>query len=307
MNSNELNYFLTIAREGSLTTAAEKLFITQPTLTKYIQRLEKDVGLTLFRRVGKKLMLTYAGERYKSYAEKLVQLQLDMDLEMNDLRENGVTRLRVGIPPFRCSYVLPWVLPEFKKLHPNVRFELIEDASASLDKALLQGDIDLAIYNLFEPLPQLDYTLLEHDRFYAVLPQGHPVKDKAVYPEDGGPGEIPLELLQDEIFIIQSRKQRSGQFIHQQMKNINFTPKRILESSNIRAAGLLAANGYGVSFMCASLLRRFQGASRCDVYRIADCDMALDLVAASRKDAYLPVCARDFIELVRECNLRSPD
>lgn len=224
----------------------------------------------------------------------------ELDHEMADILKSDIGLLRVGMPPFRCSFALPAVLPEFHHLYPNVEIRITEDTSNSLDTALRSGQIDLAFYNISEPKTGLHYQLFAKDRLYAILPKGHPVAQKAFYADNSSVPQIRLEWLVDEVFPVQNRDQRQGQYILHELKEKHIVPEKILESSNIRAAALLAASGYGVAFLSGGLLRHFETTCEFDHYTLADCHYPINYVAAWREDSYLPAYALEFIRLMRE-------
>ena len=85
MDFKDLEYFAAIARCGNITRAAQQLYISQPTLSKFLQKLEGDTGLVLFQRAGRRLELTYAGQRYLAHAERLLSQKREMDAELTDL------------------------------------------------------------------------------------------------------------------------------------------------------------------------------------------------------------------------------
>ena len=297
MELHELEYFVAIAREGNITRAAEKLYVSQPTLTKYLQRVEKEAGPPLFQRAGRRLVPTYAGERYLARAEELLRIGRELDAELADLRQEDSGRLRVGIPPVRCSYSLPAVLPGFRRLHPNVEIRILEEDSERLDAALCAGETDLNFYNLSAQDPRLEYQLLSRDAVCAVLPAGHPAGKSAV--QRGDSRELDLSSLTGETFLLQKRTQRQGQYLYELMRRQKVTPARVLETSNIRAAFALAVNGYGVAFLAEGLLRRLDQGQPFDAYRLTG-GPSMDFVAAWRKGSYLPAFAQDFIRLMQE-------
>ena len=297
MELHELDYFVTIAQLGNITKAAQQLYVSQPTLTKSLQRLEEEVGLPLFQRTGRRLVLTYAGERYLARAKELLSVKRTLDAEMADIRREDVGRLPVGIPPVRCSFSLPSVLPGFRRLHPNVEIRILEDDSEALDEALRSGQVDLNFYNYTAPDPRLEYRVLAHDTIYAVLPQGHPARSQAV--PRGNQWELPLSALAEETFLLQKRTQRQGQYIYELMRRQHVSPRRILETSNIRAAFALAVNGYGAAFISSGLLRHLEQDAQFDRYLLAG-GPSLDFVAAWRRGSYLPECAQDFIRLMQQ-------
>lgn len=297
MELHELEYFVTIAQLGNITRAAQQLYVTQPTLTKSLQRLEEETGLPLFQRTGRRLVLTYAGERFLARAKELLSVKRALEAEMADIRGEDVGRLPVGIPPVRCSFSLPTVLPGFRQLHPNVEIRILEDDSESLDEALRAGQVDLNFYNFSVPDPRLEYQILSHDAIYAVLPKGHPARSQAV--PRGDQWELPLSALAEETFLLQKRTQRQGQYIYDLMRRQHVSPRRILETSNIRAAFALAVNGYGVAFLSSGLLRHLEQGVAFDRYLLAG-GPVLNFVAAWRRGSYLPACAQDFIRLMQQ-------
>lgn len=297
MDLHELQYFIAIAREGNITRAARQLYVSQPTLTKYLQRLEAQVGVPLFQRTGRQLVLTYAGQRYLARAEELLSLERALEAELADIRGEDTGELRVGMPPVRCSFSLPQVLPRFRQMHPNVRLRILEDASEALDTALCAGQVDLNFYNFSVPDPRLEYRVLSHDAIYAVLPKGHPAGRQAA--EKNGERELPLSCLADETFLLQKRTQRQGQYLYDLMRRQQVTPRQIQVTTNIRAAFALAVNGYGVAFISSGLLRHLEAGAAFDRYRLAG-GPALDFVAAWRKGSYLPGYAQNLIALMQQ-------
>ena len=103
MDFKELEYFSTIVKCGNLTHAARQLYVSQPTLSKFLQKLEEDLGLVLFQRGSRRLKLTYAGQRYYAHVERILSQKREMDAEMTDILRSDRGVLYVGIPPFALS------------------------------------------------------------------------------------------------------------------------------------------------------------------------------------------------------------
>ena len=98
MDFRELSYITAIAKYQNITKAAESLYISQPTLSKFLKALEEDIGLKLFRRLGNRYVLTHAGECYLQKAEQILQLKNELDLELADIMKRDVGVLRVAFP-----------------------------------------------------------------------------------------------------------------------------------------------------------------------------------------------------------------
>ncbi len=111
MDFKDLTYVLAIAKFQNITKAAESLYITQPTLTKFLQNLEKQLGQKLFKKLGNRFVLTYAGERYTTYAKEILNIKKELDQEMGDLNHNHTGVLKIAFPVMRGTYMLPCTLP----------------------------------------------------------------------------------------------------------------------------------------------------------------------------------------------------
>lgn len=297
MDFKELEYFSTIVKCGNLTHAARQLYVSQPTLSKFLQKLEEDLGLVLFQRGSRRLKLTYAGQRYYAHVERILSQKREMDAEMTDILRSDRGVLYVGIPPFRCSFSLPKVLPIFHKEFPQVQFRIVEAPSAVLDQKLLNGEIDLAFYMSFERITGLSYQVMHSDKMYAILSKGHPLEAKAAQI-----GEFSLEWLAGQTLLLQNRTQRQGQYILQELEKRHIQPAEILESSNIRAAAALAANGYGVGFLSGELLEHLElnipfGAYKCNMhctycYQQNDKTLEKKLISDETLDKILSIIAQ---------------
>ena len=101
MDFKELTYVLALARHQSGTKAAQELYLTQPALTRFLQRLETSVGQPLFTRSGNRLIPTYAGEKYIERAQEILLLKKQLDAEMQDIVQVHRGQLRIGLSIFR--------------------------------------------------------------------------------------------------------------------------------------------------------------------------------------------------------------
>ena len=113
MNYSELHYILCIAKHQNLTRAAQELYISQPTLTKHLQKLEREMGAKLFSRNGNTYVPTYTGRKYMEYARKILQVKQDWEKELKDLTENNEGELNIAVPLMRSSCMIPQIMAEF--------------------------------------------------------------------------------------------------------------------------------------------------------------------------------------------------
>ena len=146
MTLTSMDYFVTLARERSFTRAAEKLHITQQTLSAHIAALEKELDCQLLvRKVP--LELTYGGTVFLRYAAEFRQKVSDLREEFCDITANQRGILRVGVAYTRGRTIMPALIEAFQARYPNICIELAEDSNDALHKNLLNGEIDLAVAN----------------------------------------------------------------------------------------------------------------------------------------------------------------
>ncbi len=299
MDFRELTYVLAIARYQNITRAAEALYITQPTLTRFLQTLEHQMGQKLFRKLGHRFVLTYAGERYVAKATEILNLKKELDQEMSDIIEKHQGVLKIAFPTMRGAYMLPCTLPVFHQMYPCVSLHVFEERSSQLEGMLLNGDADLAFFNLPIKNPSIDYEVIKHEEILVVMSAQHPLANQGIVREGGKFPWIDLNLLKDEPFILQIPGQRTRETVDQLCKSMDFTPRIKLETSNIPAAVQLAGKGYGCFFVTETHLSHITQTEPVACFSIGNPSTTVDFVAAFRKNSYLSYHARAYISIVK--------
>ena len=156
MNYHELEYILCIAKYQNLTKAAQELYISQPTLTKHLQKLEREMGTKLFSRSGNSYTPTFAGRKYMEYARKILQIQQDWEKELKDLTENNEGELNVAFPLMRSTCMVPQIMTSFFQKYPKVKVNILEEAYSIQEKLLLNDQLDFGIFNEVHEHPKLE-------------------------------------------------------------------------------------------------------------------------------------------------------
>lgn len=300
MDFKDLSYVLAIAKYQNITKAADSLYLTQPTLTKFLQNLEKTLGQKLFRKLGHRFILTYAGERYVAKATEILNLKKELDQEMNDIIRNNHGSLKIAFPTMRGTYMLPCTLPVFHQRYPNVNLDILEEHSSLLEGMILNGEADLAFFNLPVKSPDIDYEIISHEEVLLVMPGRHPLAGLGVPREECKYPWMDLRLLADEAFLMQIPGQRTRQTVDQLFKEYGFAPQIKLQSSNIPAAVMLAASGYGCCFVTETHLKHIRMVKN-DIacFSVGHPCTTVDFVAAFRRGSYLPYHAREYITIVK--------
>src|SRR2546421_3070916 len=171
MELHQLRYFVTVVREGTFTRAAEHLYITQPSLSEQIRKLETELGSPLFQRLGRRLALTSAGEAFLPHAEKVMFEIEQARVRVEEVRGLRLGRLSIGVMPSVAARLLPRFLARFRAQHPGVEVVLREDgADGGGEQLVHEGALDLAIIRMPRRPAELAERFLVPDPFVVVLP-----------------------------------------------------------------------------------------------------------------------------------------
>lgn len=295
MNLKQAQYVKTIAQCGSLTAAARKLYVSQPSLSQMLRQIEEDIGLPIFDRSVSPFRITYAGEKFLEAAEAMLAANARLDSQLREIRHEHSGKLRLGISVSRAMQVLPLVLPIFSQRYPYVELELTEGGSAGLEERVRRGELDLAMAAIESTGANMTYALLEREtigilagngsRIAARLPSGTPVtledarEDSFISLREGH----SLRVVQDKLF-----------------RRHDFGPKILLETDALEV-GKRVALSTGACMLISNIFmddsaRQKQGA----FFPLADYENHRHFYACYRKDGFLPRYARDFIEITAQ-------
>ena len=190
MELRHVRYFLAIAETRSFTRAAERLHVTQPTLSHQIKQLEQQIGTVLFERSAKEIELTAAGQLFKPYCERILKEIDSSMLAISDLEGLMRGSLRVGVFHSFTHSVLPPVLAEFALRYPGVQVTAQLVPRVDLERQLISGDLDFAISYLSdaneqivaEPLFEEELVLIVGSMHSHVGRKSMPMRELATLP-----------------------------------------------------------------------------------------------------------------------------
>lgn len=293
-------YFVAIVEAGSLTKASELLYVSQPSLSQYLKRLEANLGVELFDRSTSPLRLTYTGERYYQYVQQLMRLDENVRREFQDIKSETSGRLRLGVALWRGGCLLPDIFPAFHKQYPDIHLELVEGNSKQLESALMNEKIDLAVMNLPKTLnyEQLTCEILREERILLAAPTEHPSVQRVLragtyidnYPV------APLSLLNQLPVILTKPAQNLTVEVLHALGKERIEPNILLETGNLTTAINLVARGMACTFVPEEGASVCQHPGKVTYFVTQSPNLIWDLAAVYRKDTYLPKIARLFID-----------
>jgi len=179
MNLRALQYFVKLADLRHFSKAADACFVSQPTLSTQIRKLEEELGVQLVERSPKNIMLTPVGEEIAERA-RLVLSEIDqirVVARQDGNPADGV--LRLGLFPTLAPYFLPHVIPSVRALYPSLRLQLSEEKTEDILRMLQQGELDAALLALPVNGEGLEMKVLFEEPFVLALPGGHPLAGRS--------------------------------------------------------------------------------------------------------------------------------
>lgn len=248
MDRRDIAYFKAIVENGTLTKAAEKLFITQPTLTKYLQKLEESIGSPLFEKDKSRYVLTVIGEIYYQKLLEIEKILDTLDREIAYLQNRYKTVLRVGYSFIRGSEVILNVIPHFSALYPDVGLKFVEVTYRNFEQELLDSNVDVVFFNLPFSNRNLTYKPISKEEIILVCDRDHPFVAQAVPKKGFNHPWIPLQLVENEPVIMPSDNLRISHVIRSIFASEGVALHEMFNTSNVPAACILASEGHGLYF-----------------------------------------------------------
>lgn len=246
MELSDLRIFTTVVREGGITRAAERLNRVQSNVTTRIRQLEERLNTQLFRRQGKKLVLTASGTTLLDYADRLLSLAAEAEAALQDERPRGL--LRLGAMESTAAVRLPAPLARYSQIYPEVVLELRTGNPLQLSTALLNGEIDAAL--VAEPVAeaQFDSIVAFSEEPVIVTTKDHPPVD--------ADGQVPRTMIVFEHGCPHRRRLEEWYALHGAL------PQRTVELRSYHAMLGCVLSGMGAALVPRSVISTFPESKR---------------------------------------------
>lgn len=255
MNFSSMDYFVMVAQERSFTRAAERLHITQQTLSAHIASLEKEVGSRLFTR-SVPLELTYAGQIFLEHAVDFRRRYQMLERTMGDISSSRRGLLRIGISTIRGRATMPAIIHKFHQKNPQISVRLIEIANDRLVPSLMDGEIDLAVTDLPQASPRLEVWDFYQEEIVLVVARS--LLERLYGSRTGLVERMELEgaaALEGCPFLLNGSHGVIGRFSRGFLAQAGVIPNVAAESLNIETLLDLCVLGEGACFCSERLMR----------------------------------------------------
>lgn len=291
MNLKQARYVKTIAQCGSLTAAAKKLYVSQPSLSQMLRQIEDEIGLPIFDRTVSPFRITYAGEKYLTAAETILNANAQLESQLREIKHDHSGRIRLGISVSRGMQVLPLVLPIFSKQYSHVTLELTETGSASLEELLRRGEIDLAMAAIESTGPNMAYELIEKETIGILAG-----KDSHLAKTTLSGTAVHLRDVNKDAFV-SLKEGHSVRVVQDKLfRKLDFDPKILLETDALEVGKRVALDSGACMLISNIYVDEYVRQKRGEFFPLADYENHRHFYACYRKDEFIPRYTRDFIQ-----------
>ena len=246
MTLTELKYIVALAQERHFGRAAQKCFVTQPTLSLALAKLEDELGLKLFERNKNEVLLTPRGQAIVEQARRV----LDEVGKINQLAKGGQDQLsgalRLGVIPTIGPYLLPDLVPILRKRAPNMPLIIEENLTGNLAPMLRDGELDVVVIALPFSVPGVKTQVVYEEPFSVVVPEGHHWAQRK--------GVKPSELAEENLLLLNAGNCFRDQVLEACPGQANTALPEGRAGSSLETIRNMVASGLGVSVLPASAL-----------------------------------------------------
>ena len=291
MNLNQLKIFYMAAKKGNLSLAAKELFISQPAVTKGIQRLQEFYDIKFIDDIGKKLTLTDAGEVLYEIAEKIFELESSAEESIRDFQQRKKGRIRILSSESFGDYYLPHVIIPFSKSYPLVRISMniLPTEQVVEHTATLNNDLGFISYPVEHPKLLLREVL--EDQLVIITSPDHPLTRKqTLAPRD----------LEDELLIMHETGSAPHKAIEEYIRKNDLSVKIHLEISSNHAIKRAVEDELGIALISRRVAIEEIRANRLAAIPLSDPSMSRKYYMVHHKDKYLSEPLQSFINGVFE-------
>lgn len=299
MNFSNLEYFAVVAEELNVTKAAERLYISQQSLSNQIIKLENELNVKLFTRTPS-LSLTYAGSCLLDHARHILDLHNQMLSEIEDIKNNKRGMIKIGVSHTRGRVLLPNILPSFQAKYPLYEVNLIEGNTETLENKLRHGEIDVVLS--FTPRIQdgIESIKLVTDRLLLVVHRkfmNELFGEKTDYMRGKFSQSVDIAAFKNCPFLLLTKGNRIRTLMDNYMSKNKISPNIILETENTETAFALALKGMGIAVYPEMFLTSAAVYNEVDFFPITSEETLATLAVSYAQGRYLSKAVQDFIEI----------
>jgi DNA-binding transcriptional LysR family regulator len=275
----QIEAFVETARRGSVSRAADALFVTQPALTARLKTLERELGTPLFVRTGRGVRLSEAGRSFLPYAQRALGAVAEGRQLLAEVSRGGAGQLALGAAPAVGTYVLPAILQRFHAAYPNVQLSVRTGHSEEVLELVLREEVEVGLVRALRH-PEIQSIPLYEDELVLVTTPEH---------RFAAQDEVVVEELGGEQLILFDRTSSYHDLTAAFFREAGVVPRGVMELDNIDATKKMVRQGLGVALLPYTAVAEELSSGALATVPIADATPARrQIVAVRRRDAGKP-------------------
>ncbi|RYM01753.1 LysR family transcriptional regulator [Sporolactobacillus sp. THM7-7] len=240
MEWQQIEYFQVVARLQHMTQAAEALAISQPALSRSIARLEDELGVPLFERQGRSIILNQYGKLFLKHANRILKEFEETKKEIQDLLDPEYGEVSLGFLHTLGVNMIPNILRDFQHLHPKTKIKLFQNNNVSLLKQLQLGEVDLCLVHHAFDDPHIQWVKLWNEELFLMVPATHPLASEE---------SVTLDEIESEPMISMKPGYELRKIADKLCRKAGFTPNVTFEGEEVTTLAGLVAAGLGVALL----------------------------------------------------------
>lgn len=303
MNTKQLEYVLVLSREGTFSKAAEVLNITQPSLSQYIKKIEKEIGLPLFDRTNGEVRLTDAGRVYLESGKQILDLEQQMYAKFLDIAEHKAGTLRIGTSPFRSASMMPAIAKYFQTIYPGLHLIIDEKETHELVDGCAHGDFDFCLTMLPVDEKMFVYEPITEEELVLAVPASaspHLTLSTVIVPDRKYPA-IDVKQMNGLPFVMITESQVMQKALINLCLEHGLSIHTAAVVKSLEAQIAMVRAGVGVALVPTGI-ERFCSRDEVRFYSFTEILPKRKVVAMWRKDRYLSQTAQELIEGMKKIN-----
>jgi DNA-binding transcriptional LysR family regulator len=289
-NLNQLRVFHRVATLLNFTRAAEELHLTQPGISKHIKDLEEHYGTRLFDRLGKKVVLTQAGEVLFRAVTEAFRLIDEANVRISDLKGLVGGNLNIGASIMIGTYLLPRVLAKFRHRYPGVDISMDISLSRQIEDKVLNGTLEVGLTGHRPADTRLIVQKFKSDRMVLIVSAGHNWAKRRK--------PIGLREVTDQTFLLPRQGSGTRKILEDLFQRHGSRLKHTMELGTTEGVKKGVEAGLGISIISQHIVQSELAAGLIKSLTLKGADLRRDLFVVYRKDRYLSAAAQEFLKCV---------
>lgn len=298
MNFHQLHIFNIVAKHRSYSKAAAELYLSQPTVSVHLQKLEQELGVELFEQLGRNIYLTDAGRLLYSYSQRIFTIAEEAECALEELKGLHKGRIRLGASTTPGIYYLPNLLRKFKEDYPGVELVLEVGNTSEIEKKVISNQLDLGIVGHGSPFENdLYFEPFWTDHLVMILSPNHPLLQKE---------EITLDDIAHQRFIHREPGSSTRQVIDQALAQHGITLSVAMEYGSTDGIKYGVAANLGISIVSELAVQLCEQTGLVAVRELPEIKIDRDFSLIYHKDKHIAPLTGTFIKALKDFATKEP-